>query len=86
MSTFLRHGYVSAWRKYLCPGIHAALMATKSLAAYALNTKEATPKGPPPPKKKPVWHRREQSRSTTSSFWRERALAGIAHRQGKHNM
>eukprot|EP00957_Ditylum_brightwellii_P111704 8520065-Ditylum_brightwellii.AAC.1 len=39
---------------------------------------------PPPPK--PVWHRREQSKSATFDFWRGRASAGIAHRQGKRNM
>eukprot|EP00957_Ditylum_brightwellii_P110402 8420084-Ditylum_brightwellii.AAC.1 len=35
----------------LCPGIHAVPAATKSLAAHALNTKEATPKGIPPKNK-----------------------------------
>eukprot|EP00957_Ditylum_brightwellii_P181031 13791108-Ditylum_brightwellii.AAC.1 len=35
---------------------------------------------------KPVWHRREVSRSPTSSFWRGRAFAGITHRPGKRNM
>eukprot|EP00957_Ditylum_brightwellii_P140198 10682446-Ditylum_brightwellii.AAC.1 len=50
MFTFLRHGYANAQHKYLCPGIYAAPVATKILAAHALNTKEATPKGIPPPK------------------------------------
>eukprot|EP00957_Ditylum_brightwellii_P195717 14911396-Ditylum_brightwellii.AAC.1 len=33
---------------HLCPGVHAVPVATKSSAARALNTKEATPKGIPP--------------------------------------
>eukprot|EP00957_Ditylum_brightwellii_P118242 9018534-Ditylum_brightwellii.AAC.1 len=51
-----------------------------------LNLKGGHAKGDPPPPKKPVWCRREQSGSTTTSFWRGRASVGIAHRQGKHNM
>eukprot|EP00957_Ditylum_brightwellii_P150047 11427259-Ditylum_brightwellii.AAC.1 len=32
---------------HLCPGIHVVPAATKSSAAHASNTKEATPKGIP---------------------------------------
>eukprot|EP00957_Ditylum_brightwellii_P182351 13891856-Ditylum_brightwellii.AAC.1 len=49
-----------------------------------LNHKGGHAKGDPP--QKPVWRRREQSGNATSGFWRGRALASIAHRQGKHNM
>eukprot|EP00957_Ditylum_brightwellii_P189557 14429558-Ditylum_brightwellii.AAC.1 len=64
---------------FLCPGIHAVPPATKSSAEHASNTKEATPKGIPP--KKPL-----RSLLRHTGFWRGRALAVIAHRQGKCNM
>eukprot|EP00957_Ditylum_brightwellii_P022856 1725078-Ditylum_brightwellii.AAC.1 len=56
----------------------------KELVYTCLRHKGGHAKGDLP--KKPVWCRRERSGSTTSGFWRGRASAGIAHRQGKHNM
>eukprot|EP00957_Ditylum_brightwellii_P009869 744900-Ditylum_brightwellii.AAC.1 len=66
-----------------CPGIQAAPVATKGLAWQPKPQRRPRGRGSP---KKPVWCRREQSGGATSSFWRGRALDGIAHRQGKCNM
>ena len=40
--------FVTGTSAHLCPGVHAVPAATKSSAAHASNTKEATPKGIPP--------------------------------------
>eukprot|EP00957_Ditylum_brightwellii_P019871 1499410-Ditylum_brightwellii.AAC.1 len=56
----------------------------KELVNTCLKHKGVQAEGDPP--KKPVSRRREQSGSATSVFWRGRVSAGIAHRQGKHNM
>eukprot|EP00957_Ditylum_brightwellii_P158893 12093935-Ditylum_brightwellii.AAC.1 len=56
----------------------------KELLYKCLKHKGDHAEGDPP--KKLVWCRREQSGSATSGFWKGRASAGIAHRQGKRNM
>eukprot|EP00957_Ditylum_brightwellii_P038547 2913219-Ditylum_brightwellii.AAC.1 len=71
-----------------CPGIHAPAFMPHLQPLRAglgnLNHKGGHAKGDP--SKKLVWHRREQSRSATSGFWRGRVLASITHTQGKCNM
>eukprot|EP00957_Ditylum_brightwellii_P082293 6257297-Ditylum_brightwellii.AAC.1 len=65
------------------PRCSCRAVATKSSAAHALNTKEATLKGilPKTGVALPLC-----SLLRHTSFGRGRVLAGIAHRQGKRNM